>query len=169
MNQMSVLVQIQVFLKVAQNCSFSNHGRSWPLRKAHSSAVCVIKAMKCQLTWSGKLCWPWNTTRSWRTQQRCSEVTSAHIRLSSSSKTAATIYCFVICLHKNVVLSKGSLLKISLCLKCFDSDCMNLHDSCHKTWKLAMLMMDTQHFFEISLQWELRGKARLARSQNMRS
>lgn len=29
-------------------------------------------------------------------------------------------------------------------------------------------MMDTQHFFEISLQWELRGKTTLARHQNLR-
>lgn len=79
-------------------------------------------------------------------------------------------HCSVLChlFTKNVVLSKGSLLKISLCYKCFDSDYINLHDSCHNTWKLAMLMMDIQHFLEISLQWELRGKAGLARPQNLR-
>lgn len=87
---------------------------------------------------------------------------------TSSTKTTASIQYFVICLHKNFVLSKGSLLKISLCFKCFDSDCINLHDAFHNSWKIALLMMDTQHFFEISLQWELRGKTALARHQNLR-
>lgn len=135
--------------------------------KAHSSAVCGIRATKCQMTWGGKWCWPWNTTGSWRTQQRCSEATPAHIR-HPLPKLQSLFSALDICLHKSIVLSKGSLLKISLCFKCFESDCINLHDSCHNTWKLAMLMMDTQHFSEISLQWELRGKARLARPQNLR-
>lgn len=63
------LPQFSILHKEVQNCSFSNHGGVWD--KADSSIVCGIRAVTCWITWGGKLCSPWNITRSWRTQQKC--------------------------------------------------------------------------------------------------